>query len=192
MVSFGCGTLYALAAFGVALAAETPGAALPLSAYPTTDLPSAWWHYLGGTLGAYYVTAAVFITPVLGSQSYFVALVCGQLVSSAVIDSVGAFGSPVIAVDAARVCGVALVILAASATQLPPSLCAAAGALRLEDADAAADSASSHGAVSGGCSATSGSAEERAAVLWAVPAGKGDYPWTAGAPQAAVSSGYCT
>lgn len=186
LMSFGLGTIYAVIAFGLALAVEPPNAP-PLAAYPNAAVPAAWWHYTGGALGAYYIAVSVYVTPVLGSATYFVCVVGGQLVSSAVIDSVGAFDSPVIAIDAARACGVALVVVAASATQLPAGACSSALPGAAKQLSEGAASGSSGDSVDGSSDGTGrnaaaavsgGTAEERAAFLWAAPeAERTAYRW---------------
>ncbi len=61
---------------------------------PTSAGVSAapWWSYLGGTLGAFFVTTAVMLVPKMGNASYLAAMIAGQLVASVVIDHFGHMG----------------------------------------------------------------------------------------------------
>lgn len=51
-----------------------------------------WWSYLGGTLGAFFVTTAVMLVPKMGNASYLAAMIAGQLMASVVIDHFGHMG----------------------------------------------------------------------------------------------------
>ncbi|MBU6412438.1 MAG: DMT family transporter [Planctomycetes bacterium] len=61
---------------------------------PTSASLSAapWWSYLGGTLGAFFVTTAVMLVPKMGNASYLAAMIAGQLMASVVIDHFGHMG----------------------------------------------------------------------------------------------------
>jgi len=86
--------------------------------YPEFFATSQWIFYIGGILGVLYVWSALTFTVTLGSALYFVSLISGQLVGSAVLDSLGAFGSQVINPGVYRSVGIALVLLSAIAMQL--------------------------------------------------------------------------
>lgn len=64
------------------------------------------WVWLGGALGAGFVTIALMATPRLGAATTVALLVAGQLCASIAIDHWGLFGLPVRPVDWARVAGV--------------------------------------------------------------------------------------
>jgi transporter family-2 protein len=51
-----------------------------------------WWSYLGGTLGAFFVTTAVMLVPKMGNASYLAAMIAGQLIASVAIDHFGHMG----------------------------------------------------------------------------------------------------
>lgn len=92
--------------------------------YPAFFATSNAILYIGGILGVLYVWSALTFTITLGSALYFVSLISGQLVGSALLDSFGAFGAPVINPGVYRSVGIALVLISAIAMQLrtsPPS-----------------------------------------------------------------------
>ena len=53
------------------------------------------WQLVGGLFGAFYVTSAALLTPIIGFAMFFVMFVFGQLVCSTIADHVGLLGSPV-------------------------------------------------------------------------------------------------
>lgn len=71
------------------------------------EAPAIAW--LGGLLGAFFVTAAVILVPRLGVGLTFSLIVAGQMMVTLVIDHFGLLGVPVKAVSFARVAGVALI-----------------------------------------------------------------------------------
>lgn len=48
-----------------------------------------WYAYLGGVLGACYVTAAIVLSPTLGFAAFQIAAVAGQLISGIICDAIG-------------------------------------------------------------------------------------------------------
>ena len=115
--SFFVGTLLALLVFGAQAAAL--GGGPPRLAAALSDRAAALQlqHFLGGPLGVLFVFAAVFVPSLIGSQAYSVALVSGQLVCSAVMDSLGGLGATARALSPLRVAGVAVVLAAAAGMQ---------------------------------------------------------------------------
>lgn len=71
------------------------------------EAPAIAW--LGGLLGAFFVTAAVILVPRLGVGLTFSLIVAGQMMVTLVIDHFGLLGVPVKAVSFARVAGVVLI-----------------------------------------------------------------------------------
>jgi transporter family-2 protein len=69
-----------------------------------------WWAWTGGLLGAYYVTAVILSTPVLGALTVVAAAVLGQLVGALLLDATGAFGLAAQPVTLQRLAAVALVL----------------------------------------------------------------------------------
>ena len=72
-----------------------------------------WWVYLAGIIGVIFVAGSVVIAPVTGALVFFVCLVAGQLIGSAVADHFGAFGLDVREISLARLGGIALVLAGA-------------------------------------------------------------------------------
>jgi transporter family-2 protein len=53
---------------------------------------TAWWHWLGGLIGAVNVFAAVVLAPRLGAATLMASIVAGQLTASIVLDHYGLVG----------------------------------------------------------------------------------------------------
>ncbi len=51
-----------------------------------------WWYWLGGLLGAAYITAAVVLAPKLGAATLIAAIVAGQMLASLLLDNQGWVG----------------------------------------------------------------------------------------------------
>ena len=68
--------------------------------------PIAW---IGGLLGAFFVTAAVTLVPRLGVAMTFSLIIAGQMLVTIIIDHFGLLGVPVKEVSLARVGGVLLI-----------------------------------------------------------------------------------
>jgi transporter family-2 protein len=98
-ISFGVG--FALLAAVAAARAPLPSAA-GLAGAP-------WWVWVGGALGAFYVTAATAAAPVLGALTLIAAVIFGQLLAALALDAFGAFGLPTREITPARLGAVALV-----------------------------------------------------------------------------------
>jgi transporter family-2 protein len=67
-----------------------------------------WYYFLGGLLGAAYVTTVLITVNTLGAGGVTAATIGGQLTASVVLDKLGAFGLPERPITLARVAGVAL------------------------------------------------------------------------------------
>ena len=72
-----------------------------------------WWVYLAGPAGAFFVAGGVYIAPLTGTLIFFVCIVAGQLIGSALMDHFGAFGLDVRKFSLARLAGVLLVVAGA-------------------------------------------------------------------------------
>jgi transporter family-2 protein len=70
-----------------------------------------WWAFVGGLLGAVYVTCAMATVSTLGAGGVTVATIAGQLAASVVLDRLGAFGLEQRSLSAPRMLGVALVAI---------------------------------------------------------------------------------
>ena len=69
-----------------------------------------WWAWVGGLLGAFYVTATVVVPVRIGAAAFFGILVAAQLVMSVLVDQFGWIGFPQKATSPLRLVGVALLI----------------------------------------------------------------------------------
>lgn len=78
-------------------------------------LPLLW---IGGTIGAIFLSANVFLAPRLGAAATLGFVIAGQLVSAMTIDRLGLFGFTMRELSLGRVGGVALVLLGAVLVRL--------------------------------------------------------------------------
>jgi transporter family-2 protein len=78
-------------------------------------LPLLW---VGGTIGAIFLSANVFLAPRLGSAATLSFVMAGQLVSALAIDRFGLFGFSLRDLSAGRIGGVALVVIGALLVRL--------------------------------------------------------------------------
>ena len=72
------------------------------------DAPAVAW--IGGLLGAFFVTTTVLLAPRLGVAMTFSLIVLGQMLITLIIDHFGLLGVPVQHVTLSRVAGILLVI----------------------------------------------------------------------------------
>ncbi len=77
-----------------------------LRGLPSTDLP--WYYFLGGLLGAVYVTSVVITVKYLGAGGIAAATIAGQLSASVALDHFGYLGLDRQPVSVARIAGIAL------------------------------------------------------------------------------------
>jgi len=75
---------------------------------PTGGIP--WWAFIGGLLGATYVTVAILTVRTLGATGLTAAVITGQLAISLVIDRYGLLGIPRHPLAAHRLLGLALLV----------------------------------------------------------------------------------
>ena len=73
------------------------------------EAPSYAW--VGGILGATYVTSIIFLVPRLGAALSFGLIIAGQMVFSLALDHYGLFGVPVQPVNWARIAGVIFIFV---------------------------------------------------------------------------------
>ncbi|MER8548120.1 DMT family transporter [Mesorhizobium sp. M1169] len=93
------------------------GLLLPILACLRTEVPG-WrillsppgWAWAGGVVGVIFLTASLHIAPIVGATAFVALAVCGQLVSSLLIDYFGAFGFAPKEINPLRVIGVALMV----------------------------------------------------------------------------------
>ncbi len=71
------------------------------------DAPPIAW--VGGLLGAFFVTAAVTLVPRLGVAMTFSLIIAGQMLVTIIIDHFGLLGVPVKEISLVRVAGILLI-----------------------------------------------------------------------------------
>jgi bacterial/archaeal transporter family-2 protein len=74
---------------------------------------TAWWHWIGGPLGAVIVLSGAVLTPKLGAAAFLACVIAGQLVCSALLDQYGLLGLTERELTPGRAVGAVLVILGA-------------------------------------------------------------------------------
>jgi transporter family-2 protein len=78
-------------------------------AIPSLD-GTNWWKFLGGLLGAFYVTVVVITFPKLGAATTLSLVIAGQLVFAVIFDHFGWLGFSVKQINIYRILGVAMII----------------------------------------------------------------------------------
>ncbi len=71
------------------------------------DAPPITW--IGGLLGAFFVTAAVTLVPRLGVAMTFSLIIAGQMLVTIIIDHFGLLGVPVKEISLVRIAGILLI-----------------------------------------------------------------------------------
>ena len=95
---------------GVALAVLTAMGVLGRGCLPALhSLPA--WAWLGGLMGAFYVTIAVIAVPRIGIAVVVTSTVLGQLGAALALDSLGWLGVPRLPLSPTRIAGAVLLLL---------------------------------------------------------------------------------
>jgi transporter family-2 protein len=68
------------------------------------------WHWMSGTLGAFFVTTALIVAPRMGSAITFSLIIAGQLMLALLLDHFGLIGTPVHTLNGWRIAGVVLLL----------------------------------------------------------------------------------
>lgn len=68
------------------------------------------WQWLGGILGAVFVTTTITAVPRIGAAATIASAILGQMIASILIDHFGAFGVSRIPLSTSRLLGVAFVM----------------------------------------------------------------------------------
>jgi transporter family-2 protein len=68
------------------------------------------WAWVGGALGAFYITALIFSVPLTGALTAAAAAILGQLAMAMILDHFGALGLPVREISWSRIGGLVLVM----------------------------------------------------------------------------------
>ena len=69
-----------------------------------------WYKYIGGLLGVFVVTVAIFSVREIGASNMFVLIVAGQLLTALVMDHYGVLGLRANPITLQKVMGIVLVI----------------------------------------------------------------------------------
>ncbi len=72
-----------------------------------------WWEWTGGLFGAFFVTAAIFAVPRIGTAATMAAVIAAQLTTALILDHFGVFGLREIPFDLKRLAGTALLFAGA-------------------------------------------------------------------------------
>ena len=79
---------------------------LPSLAGSTTQ----WWHWVGGALGAVFVTAVTFLAPRLGAVTMVGLVIAGQMLASVILDHYGLLGFSQKPLNVMRIVGIMMLI----------------------------------------------------------------------------------
>lgn len=77
-----------------------------------------WWAFLGGLLGAVFVSLSTLTIPKLGLTTATLSVVCSQMMMSLCVDQFGWFGVPIHPLNFSRIFAIVMLILAIALTQL--------------------------------------------------------------------------
>jgi len=99
-ISFAVGTLV--------LILYTLATRIPLPSLATAG-QHPWWVWIGGALGAFFVTATIILVPKLGATTMVTSVLAGQMVASLLLDHFGWLGYPQHTASPGRIAGVLLV-----------------------------------------------------------------------------------
>lgn len=72
-----------------------------------------WWMWLGGVLGAFFITSVIFIAPIIGPARLFGVIIASQLIFSVVVDHYGWLGFNPQPINLKKIIGVLLLIAGA-------------------------------------------------------------------------------
>lgn len=82
------------------------GTALPRDLFATAPL----WVWLGGIMGAFYISALIWSVPIVGALTATAGVVLGQMVMALILDRYGAIGLPVQEITWPRIAGLGMVL----------------------------------------------------------------------------------
>ena len=78
---------------------------------PLTDIDrSPWWIWIGGLLGAFFVSTTIFLAPKIGATTMTALILAGQMSASLYLDHFGFLGYPEHAASPGRIAGVLLIV----------------------------------------------------------------------------------
>jgi transporter family-2 protein len=99
-ISFAVGTL--------TLVLYTLVTRIPLPSFATA-VNHPWWVWVGGSLGAFFVTVTIILVPKLGATTMVTSILAGQMFASLLFDHFGGLGYPLHPISPGRIAGVLLV-----------------------------------------------------------------------------------
>ena len=70
-----------------------------------------WWIWLGGFMGVMFITGNIVLFPFLGTVETVILPILGQVIMGLVVDCLGLFGSPQVAVSGLRLLGAVTVVV---------------------------------------------------------------------------------
>jgi transporter family-2 protein len=70
-----------------------------------------WWAWIGGALGAMFVTMAILAVPRIGAAGYSAAIITGQLVGALMVDHYGWFGLQKTTISPSKLAGAGLLLV---------------------------------------------------------------------------------
>ncbi|WP_027182512.1 DMT family transporter [Oleidesulfovibrio alaskensis] len=78
---------------------------------PAVPVPGTtqWWHWTGGLLGAFFVSAVTFLAPRLGATTMVALILAGQVTASVLLDHFGVLGYQARSVNLPRLAGLVMV-----------------------------------------------------------------------------------
>lgn len=79
---------------------------------------TVWWMFMGGPIGAVFVSVSILLAPRLGVALWYVLVVAGQLAMSLLFDDQGFYGFQRQKATPIRIAGVSLVLLGAALLKL--------------------------------------------------------------------------
>ncbi|WP_233145471.1 DMT family transporter [Labilibacter marinus] len=69
-----------------------------------------WYLFVGGMLGAVFVSSVIFFIPKIGVTTVLAASIAGQLIAASIIDHFGFFGVTVQQISMGRIAGILLLL----------------------------------------------------------------------------------
>jgi transporter family-2 protein len=80
---------------------------IPMPSFATAG-NHPWWIWIGGSLGAFFVTATIILVPKLGATAMVASILAGQMFASLLLDHFGWLGYPLHPISLGRVAGVVM------------------------------------------------------------------------------------
>jgi transporter family-2 protein len=77
----------------------------------STIASAPWWIWIGGVLGAFFVTSTIILAPKIGAVTMLALLVLGQMVASLILDHFGWLGYPLHPISFWRIVGVIFLVI---------------------------------------------------------------------------------